>query len=82
MSLHRVLSRKKASAAAKKSSKAVTLAAACLVLAVTAMTMKMAYDFAWVVTEIQHTIAPVDNMPSEAEGVFYFVVDPGKTTTL
>ena len=82
MSLHKVLSRKKASAAAKKSSKAVTLAAACFVLAATAITMKMAYEFAWVVTEIQHTIAPVGSMPSEAEGAFYFVVEPGATTTL
>lgn len=82
MSLRKVLSRKNASAAAKKSSKVVTLAAACLVLVATAITMKMAYEFAWVVTEIQHTIAPASFLPSEAEGAFYFVVEPGSTTTL
>ncbi|NNE87935.1 MAG: hypothetical protein HKN27_07645 [Silicimonas sp.] len=80
MSLRRDLSRKNAPAAAKKS-KVTTLAVACLaIFAIGGTVLTLASGIDWVVTDNQLT--PVSSIPSQADGAFYFVVDPSATATL
>lgn len=78
MSFLKSLSRSKKSSTAKIST-SFKIALACMVLATVGVVVKMTNDFAWIVTEVQHTIAPTSNMPSQAEGAFYFI-EPLTTT--
>lgn len=78
MSLRSVLSPKKSSAPQKVASKPIRILSACILLATFGVVAKATHEFMWMVNEIERTVA--SEMPSEAEGAFYFI-EPAKTAT-
>lgn len=81
MSLLKVFASKKTATPSKIPSKPIRVASMCIMLATGGVVLKSAYEFYGVVSDIQRTIAPSAELPSEADGAFYFI-EPATTVTL
>lgn len=79
MSLDKIFGSKKTAAPSKLPSKPIRVATMCILLATAGVVLKSGYEFIGAVSDIQRTIAPSSNLPSEADGAFYFI-EPASTT--